>query len=161
MVEPTLQTLGLGLASAAKIIQALNKLVSGDARAQVAALYDVILAAQTSAMEANLKQSAMIDRIRELEEEVTRIKAWERQKQRYKLHTPWAGIAVYALKNSMSEGEPAHWICTHCYEDGRRSILQFGHRKESVRGGYICPSCDTMMEVPFRGPTADIPYAPD
>lgn len=78
MVEPTLQTLGVGLASAAKILQMLKKLVGGDAKAQVAALYDVILSAKTGALEANLKQSAMIEQIRELEEELTRIKAWEK-----------------------------------------------------------------------------------
>src|SRR3972149_883370 len=152
MVEPTLQTLGLGLASAAKIIQALNELVRGDARAQVTALYDVILAAQTSAMEANLKQSAMIDRIRELEEELTRAKAWETQKQRYQLLSPWTDNAsvVYALKESAKSTEAPHWICAKCYDDGRRSILN----QSKAANGYIlivCPTCKAEIYTGYRG----------
>lgn len=42
----------------------------------------------------------MIQRIRDLEEDVARIKAWEEEKKRYQLVNPWQGAAslVYALK---------------------------------------------------------------
>jgi len=144
MVEPTLQTLGVGLASAAKILQALKELVRGDAKAQVAALYDVILSAQTSALEANLKQSAMIERIRELEEEVARIKAWGDTARRYELVSPWTGAFVYALKKSSGSTEPPHWLCQKCYEDGRKSILQ---RSEAgpTKWTYDCAQCKTKL----------------
>lgn len=146
MVEPTLQTLGIGLASAAKILQTLKDLVRGDAKAQVAALYDVILSAQTSALEANIKQSSMIERIRELEEELTRIKAWEETKQRYQLHEPSPGTFVYALKELHKGAEPPHWICTNCYEDGKPSILQL-KTAGVINDHYLCPHCKTEFKV--------------
>jgi len=154
MVEPTLQTLGFGLASAAKILQTLKELVGGDARAQVSALYDVILSAQTSALEAHIKQSAMIERIRELEEELTKVRAWETEKQRYKLVAPFTGAMVYALKKSMSDGEPPHYICANCYQDGKRSILQNGKTKEKEGTGwttFICTACKSEARTPYRG----------
>jgi hypothetical protein len=152
MVEPTFQSVALGFAAAAKGLKALKDLVSGDARAQVAALYDVILASQASAMEAHLKQTAMIDRIRELEEEIARMKAWDKQKERYKLARPWPGAAfvLYVLKESCKESEEAHWICTKCYDDGRRTILQ----PRDDKNGLVllcCPTCKSETNSGYTG----------
>jgi hypothetical protein len=127
---------------------------------KVIELQSAILAAQSSALAAQSEQATLIQRISELEKEIARVKAWEGQKQRYKLHSPWEGATVYALKRSMCEGEPAHWICTHCYEDGRRSILQFGYKKEAGNA-YRCPSCDAVVHHPAFTDLQAIPYAPE
>jgi rubrerythrin len=151
-----------GLKTAGEIAKALLQLKSdAERQAKVIELQSVILAAQSSAIAAQSDQFAMLEEVRALEKEIARVKAWEAQKRRYKLHAPWGGAAVYALKKSMSDGEPAHWICTHCYEDGRRSILQFGYRKE---GGpaYLCPSCEAAVHYPFLDvPQDNLPYAPE
>jgi hypothetical protein len=44
-----------------------------------------ILAAQSYAMEAVAAQSALLNRVRELEEEKAKLEAWNTEKQRYKL----------------------------------------------------------------------------
>jgi hypothetical protein len=154
MVEPTLQTLGIGLASAAKILQALKELVGGDARAQVTALYDVILSAQTSALEANIKQSAMIDRIRDLEEEICRMKAWEAEKQRYKLVSPVRGAFVFALKKDVSNGEPPHYLCANCFKQGKPSILNdLPGSKDDHWHYWTCPNCKSRARTGYAGPS--------
>ena len=90
---------------------------------------------------ANAHQTAMIEEIRNLKEEISNIKAWEKEKQRYKLISPWEGTILYALKESYSTSEPPHWICTKCYEDRRRSILN-PHKKPNGRAYFlVCPSC--------------------
>ena len=83
-----------------------------------------LIDAQTKIFAVNEERSTLIERVRELESEITRMKDWETEKNRYQLVTPYVGCLVYALKKSMSNGQPPHYICTQCYENGKRSILQ-------------------------------------
>ena len=150
-----------GLNTAASIAKGFLQLHTiAEVQGKVIELQTAILAAQSSAFAAQSQQAAMAEEIRALKEEVARVKAWEAQKQRYKLQSPWQGATVYALKESMSNGEPAHWICTHCYEDGRRSILQYGYKKEAG-SAYRCASCNSTVYHPAFTDLQAIPYAPD
>ena len=135
-----------GLKVAADITKSLMQLKSiSEVQAKVIDLQTTILSAQSSALAANADQTTMVEEIRALKEEIACIKAWESQKQRYQLTQLWEGaIFVYALKESMGESEPPHWICTKCYEDGVRMILQ-----PRTKDGYMylyCPTC--KMEIP-------------
>jgi hypothetical protein len=100
-----------------------------------------ILAAQGYAMEVVAAQSALLDRIRELEEEKAKLEAWNIEKQRYELKKIQAGVTVYALKPGMENGEEPHFICTNCYQHGQKSILQ----REQLDVGrvvqHVCHQC--------------------
>lgn len=114
----------LSLTTAGDIAKGLIQLNSqAERQVQVIELQSAILSAQSSALAAQSEHSAMIQKIRDLEGEVARIKAWDETKQRYQLITPFEGCQVYALKKSSNETDPPHWICPQCYEDGRKSIL--------------------------------------
>lgn len=135
-----------GLKTAADIAKSLMELKSmSDVQAKVIELQSAILSAQSSALSANADQAAVVEEIRQLKEEIARVKAWESQKQRYQL-TPFGESAavVYSLKESMRESEPPHWICTKCYEEGKRMILH----PASVNGfaHLVCPSCN--LDIP-------------
>jgi Zn finger protein HypA/HybF involved in hydrogenase expression len=141
-----------GLKLAGDIAKGMLELKSlTEVQGKVIELQATILGAQSSALSANADQAAMVAEIRELKEEIARVKAWEVQKLRYKLHSPWQGSVVYALKQSMSDSEPSHWICTNCYENGRKSILNQIKDKESW---YLaaCPVCKSQVQSPWRGP---------
>lgn len=92
------------------------------------------------------------------EEELKRVKDWERQKQRYRLTAPFPGCMVYALQKSMSEGEPAHYLCAACYQKGQASILQSkegGQRKEGrVMSSFGCPACRSEAFTGYYNPVA-------
>lgn len=139
-----------GLKTAADIAKSLMELKSmADVQAKVIELQSAILSAQSSALSANADQASMVEEIRALKEEIARVKAWEAQKQRYKL-TPFgdgAGV-VYALKKTMCDSEPPHWLCTKCYEEGKRMILQ----PSSVNGfaHLVCPSCNLDIPAHLR-----------
>ncbi len=129
-----------GLKLAGDIAKTLFELKSlSDVQAKVVELQSAILSAQNSALAANAQQTAMIEEIRHLREEIARVKAWEQEKQRYKLICPWPGIVLYALKESCSAAEPPHWICTKCYEERRKSILN--PQKKTDDFVLICPAC--------------------
>lgn len=140
-----------GLKIAGDIAKGLLELKTiSEVQGKVIELQSAILAAQSSALSANADQAAMVDEIRALKEEIARVRAWEGQKQRYQLTSLWDGaVVVYALKQSLSNGEPPHWICTKCYEDGSRIILQ--PRKNSAGSMLlVCPSCGSEIHTGYR-----------
>ena len=124
-----------------------------DVQGKVIELQSAILAAQSSALSANADQAAMAEEIRSLKAELERVKAWERQKERYQMHAPWEGATVYALKESQKGTDPAHWICTQCYELGKRSILQH-HARTGGWASYVCGVCRSEVQSPWRSAVA-------
>ncbi len=79
-------------------------------------------------------------------EDIANMKAWDTEKQRYQLTSPWQGAVLYSLKESMKGVEPPHYICTNCYHDGAKSILN----QEFVGGGkiaFVCPRCKSSHQA--------------
>ena len=107
--------------------------------AAVIELQDKILTAQQA-------QSALIERIRDLEAEVASFESWEAQKNRYKLEKLPPSIFVYTLKPEMASGEPEHHICAKCYEHRKRSILH-GMGKEGGIETFHCRECDSKFYI--------------
>lgn len=86
-------------------------------------LQSQILTAQDAALGARDKETTLLERISELEKEVARFDAWEREKERYQLHKLPPGILIYRLKPGMENGEPFHEICADCFQKGEKSLL--------------------------------------
>jgi hypothetical protein len=139
-----------GLKTASDITKSLLEIKKiNDIAEKVTELQSVILSAQSSAIEANSAQFAMIEEMRTLKEEMARMKAWDIEKQRYNLTSPWPGTVVYSLKESMSAGEPPHWICTNCYNDGAKSILIQQQEGNSIVS-FSCPKCNNSFRATGR-----------
>lgn len=157
----TIQGAVMSMKVAGDIAKGLFQLqASAEIKGQVIDLQNAILTAQQSALSAQSEQFTMIQRIHDLEEEIAHVKAWEKEKQRYKLvSAPWgSGSVVYALKESCKGAESPHWICTKCYDDGRRTILQ-PHKKEGWIS-LVCSTCKSETHTGYRGiPNAQ--YATD
>ena len=149
MVDPVSIGVVSAFSSLLKGLQAIKELaVSVEVKAKVTELYDVILAGQQSALESNIKQQAMLETISQLKEEIAHVKAWEETKQRYQLITPWNGCHVYALKESCKGSEPPHWICEHCYQDGRKSLLHNSQKHDRRIFRLIkCSHCAFENEI--------------
>jgi len=160
MVISLIQNTISGLNLAGDIIKNILELkASADIKAKVSELQGAVLSAQSNALAANAHQSAMIEEIRNLKEQIAHMKAWEEEKQRYKLITPWAGTVLYALKEACSDSEPAHWICTKCYEDGRKSILNT--QRKSGWYGLVCPRCKSEFISLNQVSPPGAQYAPE
>jgi hypothetical protein len=65
-----------------------------------------IMAAQACALEAQTAQSELLNRVRDLETEITKLEAWNAEKQRYKLTDLGRGMTTYTPKEGMEGGEP-------------------------------------------------------
>jgi hypothetical protein len=109
-------------------------------QAKAIELNEKIISAQHSVFAANAAQSALVDEVGSLKAQIVRMENWGTQKQRYKLVTLYPGSFAYALKKAVSEGEPSHYICANCYENGKRSIMQ-ATQKTSAFGAKTCFVC--------------------
>jgi hypothetical protein len=123
---------------------------STEIHTKVTELNAKILSAQQDLFTANATHAAKIEEVRELKEQIARMEKWDAQKKRYKLVPLYPGSVAYALQKAMSEGEPAHYLCTRCYEDSKRSIMQRSQKHASyfgVSSYFICPACKTEIDV--------------
>ena len=132
---------------------------AAEINAKVIELQNIILSAQGDALAAQSDQFSMAEEIRNLKQEAMRLKEWGTQKARYKLVAPWEGATMYALKESMKESDPPHWICTNCYENGVKSILQY-QRAATGFASYVCTNCGFIVHGHFRG-ACPVDYAKD
>ncbi len=139
----------------------INLKTMAEVQAKAIELNQMIIAAQQDLFTAYAAQSMLSQKVNELEAQIAKMKTWEEQKKCYKLTNPWEGspAMVYSLRETCKGSEAAHWICTKCYDDGRRSILQ---PQEDQRGLIIlvCPACKAEMHTGYRG-IAAAEYASD
>jgi hypothetical protein len=106
--------------------------------AAVIDLQEKILAAQQA-------QAALVEQVAEFEKEVSRLKAWDADKQRYELTEARPGMMTYTLKKGMENGEPAHHLCTNCYNDGVKSIMQTETRFPGRYPVLVCHRCGSDL----------------
>jgi hypothetical protein len=131
-----------------------------EVQGKVIELQSAILSAQSSAMEANSQQLTMAEEIRTLQSKIESMKGWSEETKRYKLVEPWGnGSLVYALREAAKQNEPPHYICTKCFEDGRKSVL---NPLDDVKGWCIfrCPHCKSEVRNGYRN-ASSAEYAVD
>ncbi len=117
-----------------------------EVQGKVVELQSVIMAAQSSALAAQSEQSVLVQRLEDLEKELARLRTWEGEKARYELKALESGTFAYAMKRDASNGEPPHWICSRCYNEGKKSILQ----SEGDQWGcttHACHLCKSTISV--------------
>ncbi len=115
---------------------------------KVIELQGIILSAQQSALSAQSDQFTALERIRELEKQLTDLEAWDTEKERYELKEVYPGAFARVLKPTAHAGEPPHWLCTACYKRGQKAILQdHGRSPEKIETIYQCPECKNSIRV--------------
>ena len=94
------------------------------------------------------EQVALVERIGQLEKEVTRFETWEAEKERYKLTELPPGVFVYALQENAEGGEPMHYLCETCFNKGHKSVLQ---NRGNFNGldHFECHACDAKINAGY------------
>ena len=119
--------------------------------AQLIEFQRVIIQLQSSIAAIQNQNSSLLHDKDELEKQIVGMKNWEAEKQRYALQPIFENTAaVYALKESMSNGEAPHWLCPNCFESGKKSFLH--PRREDqhpLRFGVACSACPTKIPGPW------------
>ena len=146
----SIQTVATGLQAASTIASTLSKIKDmSEVQSKVIEIQSALLEAQNAAISATAAQSVLTDKIKELENQIEAMNDWDSQKNRYELVSPWRGPAqVYALKQAFSNGESPHFLCTNCFLNSKRVILN-PIRKKGIH--MDCPSCGSSVDTGYNG----------
>jgi hypothetical protein len=100
-----------------------------------------VIELQEQILDAQSEQATLVDHVRELKTRVAQLEAWDADKERYILTDLGGRHFAYALKDSMANGEPLHHLCTQCYSDNIKSILQTEDRQPGRCRVLTCHRC--------------------
>jgi Zn finger protein HypA/HybF involved in hydrogenase expression len=111
-----------------------------------------VIELQEKLLTAQEAQSALTERISELEKQVAAFETWDTDKKEYEMQALTSGTIAYALKMDAQATKPAHYICARCYEHRKRSPLQPVPTSLTVQLNNIpnklrCPECKTEFVV--------------
>lgn len=129
----------------------------------VAAVSEVntkLIQAQTGALAGLEKQQVQSSRIAELEKEIASLKAWEAEAQRYELAAVAPNVFAYQLKESMRKEEPAHWICSKCFQDAKKGYLNLT-REGQITSTLTCVSCGATYQIAGHGRKPRVLHEPN
>ncbi len=100
-----------------------------------------VIELQKEILTAQAQQAALVERIGQLEKQVASFEKWDAEKEKYDLKEISPHNYAYAIKANARGAEPAHLICTTCYENRKKTILQ-----KSSAVHVSCPVCKTMVQ---------------
>ncbi len=78
-----------------------------------------------------------------LTKKLMELEKWSETEKQYGLKEIASGIFVYVYKKTEKLSEPIHWLCTNCWKDKIKSIIQ-----KTLGDAYACPKCKTEL-YPF------------
>ncbi len=104
-----------------------------------------VIELQEKILTAQQAQSALLERVSELEKQVVGFEQWEGEKEKYELKEIYPHSFAYMIKETARGTEPSHLICAACYQARKKSILQ-----QSSGICLTCPECKT--EIYFKTP---------
>lgn len=95
---------------------------------------------QERILDAQRAQATLLERIGDLEGKIANFEKWETEKENYQLTTISSETLAYARKPSADGTVPPHYICTNCYEDRKKRILQ------RIDAAHVaCPDCKVRL----------------
>jgi hypothetical protein len=83
----------------------------------------------------------------DLEKRIIQLENWKTERDRYSMVTVFEAATVYSLKESVSNGEPPHYICPVCFQRGHKTLLQ---PKKASTGfvHFYCPDQSCEFDIP-------------
>ena len=132
----------LNIAMSAHDLSNFNELVSA-----ISEVNTKLMDATAVALASQEKQSALSNRIAELEDKLRQVEDWETQIKRYKLYEfPETKTFAYQLQEGVNDDEPIHYLCATCVGKRKKSILQPNQHT------LHCPVCEKSISVQIPPP---------
>lgn len=116
---------------------------------KVSDLMASMIDAQSHASAAYARETELTQRIRDLEAKIAGFEKWEAERQRYELQRVGSGVYAYRLKESECAVEPAHYICTACYERRQKGIFLFTQQYD-MGPVHACSLCTLKVILPLE-----------
>jgi len=106
-----------------------------------------VIELQGQILSAQMEQAKLVEHVSTLEKQIADFEKWDAEKQKYELkQISGLGAFAYMLKLEARGTEPPHWLCTQCYENRKKSVVQiFGEMgADSI---YKCPGCTAVFRA--------------
>jgi len=116
---------------------------------------EIVIELQGRIMEAQEAVRDGKDRLSALESELTALKDWKQEAERYRLVEFGSGRFCYEVRAEKQDDEPFHRICPSCFNKNQKAILQFRHRA-TVGEVYFCPNCSTEFHFGEKSPSPSV-----
>ena len=98
--------------------------------------------AQHQLTAAQQRYNELLDKNRDLEQQLRSIDEWKEQSARYELKKCGASTFVYRLKSEAVKDEVPHFACAKCFKEKKISILQWYGATSDV-----CQSCESVFQT--------------
>jgi hypothetical protein len=122
----------------------LNTKVNNAVTQKAIELQSAIISLQSAIMSIQTENQKLLAENDSLKQQLVNIEDWNAEAQKYNLTDIGGGVFVHAIKPGQTESGPSHWLCTHCYHNRKKSLLQRGEMTH--RGWkYYCPNCKTQF----------------
>ncbi len=119
-----------------------------------------LITLQSTVMTIQAQNQDLLSENNQLKQQLIAAKDWEAEANKYSLKEVLPGSFVYAINQDQLGTQPYHWLCTHCYENKQKSILQ--RMGKELRGWiYNCPTCKTQILGPAEPAKLTIKPASD
>ncbi|ESX78826.1 hypothetical protein NKJ87_02065 [Mesorhizobium sp. M0027] len=105
-----------------------------------------VIELQQKIADAQHSASASRDAMRELQEKIAEFERWEKTADRYLLKDFGDQTYAYELIAGKPGDEPSHLVCPNCFQQRKRSILQYDD-KYSGRRRYNCMNCGKHVDL--------------
>jgi hypothetical protein len=132
--------------------------VSTEVRLAITDMLDKLMDAKMAASEAFDREQTLVQRIRDLEAEIRKLKEQSADLENYEPHKFYPGVTAYMLKSSLAASAHAHKLCANCYSKGEKSELNPTAEVKDRYRRHVCPSCKTDY---FMGGEIPAGSAPD
>ena len=114
----------------------------------VAAVSEVntkLLQANDVALHSQEKQSVLAAKVNDLEKEITCLKDWERERERYELRQVARGVFVRVEKGVTGNWQSAYKFCATCFEQNSKAPLQQEKIQVGRRLSLTCHRCKSKV----------------
>lgn len=138
-IGSALSSLSAAFGLAKSAVEARDEAKIKDATAEI---NEKLLALSTSAFSLIEKNSALARRINDLEAELAELQRKVSERENYSLYELAPGRFVYRFNPADDSGNPGHYVCQLCYDQGVKSVLRL--HQPGPWGGrhYACDAID-------------------
>lgn len=103
-----------------------------------------LLAAQEMAFRLNDRNTALLERVRELENQAREADDWKTEAEKYRTHEIAPGVFLMATKKAMYDPEGSVKLCHRCFQSKKQSILQAQPDQERMVRLH-CYECNSTL----------------
>lgn len=131
-------------------VEAIKLSRNKDISAKIMEMNTKIMEAQNYAIQAQREQFSLVDEIKRLKIEISEISDFREEKERYELLCIGNTAFVYVIKPEFDTGDIVHWLCSTCFENNRKSILQLYVHGTLLGDGlntWKCHTCTSEIKV--------------